>query len=140
MRTKINILLGGLIAILSGCNTPKKAVTNPKVVAIYGVPYATYDISGTVVNKKHQPIEEAKVVVKGYNNRVIGDTLTTNEEGKFELRESAFPTDMINIVVAYPEGQYKTDSIQYPASYEKAQEGRGFYRGECKIETEIKVK
>jgi putative lipoprotein (rSAM/lipoprotein system) len=68
MRTKINILLGGLIAILSGCNTPKKAVTNPKVVAIYGVPYASYDISGTVLNKKNKPIEGAEVVIKGYNN------------------------------------------------------------------------
>lgn len=140
MRNKINIILGGLIALLSGCNTPKKAVQNNKVIAIYGVPYATYDISGTVLNKKNKPIEGAEVVIKGYNNRVIGDTITTNKQGEFELHESAFPTDMINIVVADPEGQYKTDSIQYPASYEKTQEGRGFYRGECKIETEIKVK
>jgi putative lipoprotein (rSAM/lipoprotein system) len=140
MRTKINILLGGLIAILSGCNTPKKAVTNPKVVAIYGVPYASYDISGTVLNKKNKPIEGAEVVIKGYNNRVIGDTISTNKQGEFELHESAFPTDMINIVVSDPSRQFKTDSIQHTATYEKTQDGRGFYRGECKIETEIKVK
>jgi putative lipoprotein (rSAM/lipoprotein system) len=140
MRTKINILLGGLIAILSGCNTPKKAVTNPKVVAIYGVPYASYDISGTVVNKKHEPIADAKVIIKGYNNQVIGDTIITNKEGEFELQSSTFPTANINIVVVDGRDETVKDSVQHKTSYVKEQEGRGFYHGECKIETKIKLK
>ena len=140
IRQFINTFLGGLIALLAGCNTPKKATQTTSVVALYGVPYATYEISGKVVNKQHKSIEGAKVVVKGYANQVIGDTLITDEKGQFSLTKSAFPTEIINVVVQKPKEQVPTDSVQYDAIYTKDKEGRGFYRGNCKIKTEIKTK
>ena len=140
MRKRINIILSTLIALLSGCNPPKKALKGPTVVAIYGVPYATYMVEGTVKNEQNMPIEGATIVVKGYNNQIIGDTIVSDNKGKFELTTSAFPTNTINIVVADPNNQYETDSVQHTTTYTKEQEGRGFYRGECKIETEIKLK
>jgi putative lipoprotein (rSAM/lipoprotein system) len=140
MRKRINIILSTLIALLSGCNPPKKALKGPTVVAIYGVPYATYMVEGTVKNEQNMPIEGATIVVKGYNNQLIGDTIVSDNKGKFELTTSAFPTNKINIVVADPTNQYEIDSVQHTTTYTKEQEGRGFYRGECKIETEIKLK
>ena len=140
MRKRINIILSTLIALLSGCNPQKKAVQGPTVVAIYGVPYATYMVEGTVKNEQNMPIEGATIVVKGYNNQIIGDTIVSDKKGKFELTTSAFPTNTINIVVADPTNQYEIDSVQHTTTYTKEQEGRGFYRGECKIETEIKLK
>lgn len=140
MRKQINIILSTLIALLSGCNPPKKALKGPTVVAIYGVPYATYMVEGTIKNEQNMPIEGATIVVKGYNNQIIGDTIVSDKKGKFELSKSAFPTKTINIVVADPNNQYETDSVQHTTTYTKEQEGRGFYRGECKIETEIKLK
>ena len=140
MRKRINILLSSLIALLSGCNSPKKAVQETTIVAIYGVPYATYMVKGTVKNEQDVPIKGATIVVKGYNNKIIGDTLVTDKKGQFELTESAFPAEMINIVVIDPTKQYETDSLQHTATYTREQEKRGFYRGECKIETEIKLK
>jgi putative lipoprotein (rSAM/lipoprotein system) len=140
MRKRINIILSTLIALLSGCNPPKKALKGPTVVAIYGVPYATYMVEGTIKNEQNMPIEGATIVVKGYNNQIIGDTIVSDNKGKFELTTSAFPTNTINIVVADPNNQYETDSVQHTTTYTKEQEGRGFYRGACKIETEIKLK
>ena len=141
MRKKINILLGGLIALISGCSTQNKVAKNNEVFALYGVPYATYEVSGKVTDGDNTPLEGAKVLVKGYKNQVIGDTIVTNKEGEFMLNKSAFPTETINIVVFEPNSQVPTDSVQHKAQYEKNQQiERSFYRGECKIETKIKVK
>ena len=140
MRKRINIILSTLIALLSGCNPQKKAVQGPTIIAIYGVPYATYIVEGTVKNEQNIPIKDATIVVKGYNNQIIGDTIVSDKKGKFELTKSAFPTNTINIVVADPTNQYEIDSVQHTTTYTKEQEGQGFYRGECKIETEIKLK
>lgn len=140
MRRKINWILGGLIALISGCKAPLKTAADTKVVALYGVPYATYDISGTVIDTKGKPIADAKVVVKGYNNQAIGDTLQTDKRGKFSTTASDFPSTTINIVASDTHGQHATDSVQHTTSYKKNQEGRGFYRGECEIETTITLK
>lgn len=140
MRKRINIILSTLIALLSGCNPQKKAVQGPTIIAIYGVPYATYMVEGTVTNEQNIPIKGATIVVKGYNNQIIGDTIVSDKKGKFELTKSAFPTNTINIVVTDPTNQYEIDSVQHTTTYTKEQEGQGFYRGECKIETEIKLK
>lgn len=136
MRKKINWILGGLIALVAGCKVQQK-VENPKVVALYGVPYATYDISGKVINKQRKPIEGASVTVKGYHNTSMGEMEQTDERGMFHITASDFPTDTINIVVSTPNA---IDSVQHKTSYKKEKEGRGFYRGECEIETTIKLK
>jgi putative lipoprotein (rSAM/lipoprotein system) len=65
MRKKINILLGGLIALISGCSTQNKVAKNNEVVALYGVPYATYEVSGKVTDGDNTPLEGAQVLVKG---------------------------------------------------------------------------
>jgi putative lipoprotein (rSAM/lipoprotein system) len=140
MRKRINIILGGIIAILSGCNTPKKVVQENQIMALYGVPYATYEIEGKVVNKKNQPKKATPIIIKGYRNQIIGDTIYTNNKGEFATTASAFPTQEINIVVTDPQTKQPLDSTQYPVTYATDQKGRGFYRGTCKIKTEIKIK
>ena len=141
MRKKINILLSGLIALLSGCNAPKKAIYPTKVVStLYGIPYATYHVSGKVVNSKNKPMKKMPIVVKGYNNHIMGDTLYTDKQGNFGTTVSAFPAQEVNIVVANPTNQQPLDSVQYPTTYTKKTVESGFYRGECNIETKIKIK
>lgn len=136
MRSKINWILGSLIALLGGCRAPQKTIQQ-EVVTLYGIPYATYDISGKVINKQRKPIEGASVTVKGYRNTSMGEMVQTNEKGMFHITASDFPTDTINIVVSTPNA---IDSVQHKTSYKKEKEGRGFYRGECEIETTIKLK
>lgn len=141
MRKKINILLSSLIALLSGCNTPKKAIQSTNVVStLYGIPYATYHISGKVVNSKNKPMKNMPIIIKGSNNHIMGDTLYTDKQGYFQTNVSAFPTQEVNIVVANPTNQLPLDSVQHPATLTKKTERGGFYRGECNIETVIKIK
>lgn len=138
MRKKINWILGGLIALIAGCKVQQK-VENPEVVTLYGVPYATYDISGKVVDQNNRPVPDASVIVKGYRNAAIADTLQTNKQGKFQIVTSNYPADAINIVVQSPNESYPTDSVQHTVEYRKEQSERGFYLGECEIETTITI-
>lgn len=140
MRKKINVLLSGLIALLSGCNSPKNVIQANEVIALYGVPYATYNLRGQVIGHKNKPIKGAPIVIKGYKNETISDTLYTDKKGQFEATISAFPTQEINIVVLDPISRQPIDSTQHATNYTKKQVGRGFYQGECNIQTEIKVK
>jgi putative lipoprotein (rSAM/lipoprotein system) len=139
MRKKINLFLGGIIALLSGCNTPKKALKEPRVVAIYGVPYATYYVEGNVVDQTDKPIKGANVIVKGYGNRIISDTLVTDKQGAFNTVVSDFPTDTINIVVSNSKDGLPTDSTQHSTKFETNEAKGGFYRGESHIKTTITI-
>lgn len=96
MRSKINWILGSLIALLGGCRAPQKTIQQ-EVVTLYGVPYATYDISGKVINKQRKPIEGASVTVKGYHNTSMAEMVQTDEKGMFHITASDFPTQSISL-------------------------------------------
>ena len=140
MKKKINIIISALIALLSGCKPTQKTIMQQQpVVALYGVPYATYHIHGTVTDKDNQPLKDMQVVVKGYKDKVIGDTITTNATGTFNTCVSDFPTDTLHVVVHDPSRQHLSDStaIALPQAGTNAQ---GFYRGEYHVETDIHLK
>lgn len=140
MRKKINIIIGALIALLSGCKPTQKAMMQQQaVVTLYGVPYATYHLHGTVTDTDDQPLKDMQVVVKGYKKQVIGDTITTNEKGAFDATVSDFPTDTLHIIAHDPSGHYTADStaIALPQAGSNAS---GFYRGEHHVETDIQLK
>ena len=140
MRKRINIIISALIALLSGCKPTQKAIMQQQqVVALYGVPYATYHIQGTVTDTDNQPLKDMQVVVKGYKKKIISDKITTTKNGVFGATVSAFPTDTLHIVVQDPSGQYAADStaIELPKSGSNAS---GFYRGEHHVETNIHLK
>ena len=80
MRKKINVLRSGLIALLSGCNSPKNVIQANEVIALYGIPYATYNLRGQVIGHKNKPIKGAPIVIKGYKNETISDTLYTDKK------------------------------------------------------------
>lgn len=139
MRRRINIIIGTFIALLSGCKPSQKAIMQQQqVVTLYGVPYATYHIQGTVTDPNKQPLKDMQVVVKGYKRQVIGDTVTTNKDGAFDTTISDFPTDTLHIVVQDPSDNYKADStvIALPKA---APNANGFYRGEHHVETNIQL-
>lgn len=140
MRKKINIIIGALIALLSGCKPTQKTIMQQQpVVALYGVPYATYHIQGTVTDTDHQALKDMQVVVKGYKKQIISDTIKTNHTGAFDATVSDFPTDTLHIVVQDPSGHYSADSttMVLPTAGANAS---GFYRGEHHIETNIQLK
>lgn len=137
MRQQINWILGGLIALFSGCKTPAKAVQQ-EVSVLYGVPYATYDISGTVKNEQGESIAGANVIIKGYKHQIIGDTLHTDKQGAFSTIVSDFPTDTLSIITDDPKGKHACDSTTV-ALPRQGKNSKGFYRGEHVIKTTIQL-
>ena len=140
MRKKINIIIGAIIAILSGCKpTQKTIMQQQQVVTLYGVPYATYHIKGTVTDTDNNPLNNMQVVVKGKGQQVLGDTINTNKKGAFEATVSNFPTDTLHVVIQDPNGHYTADSttIVLPQVGSNA---RGFYRGEHHVEADMQLK
>lgn len=138
MRRKINWILGGLIALLGGCKSPQKAVQPSGIVALYGVPYATYDISGKVVDEQGKPIKNAEVQIKGYGHQIIG-TKETDQKGRYSIVVSNLPTDTIWVVVDGKNNELTSDStsIVIPKNGKNA---KGFYRGEYSIDADIQLK
>lgn len=114
---RFNLLIGALAGLLAGCSTGRHALSN-KIMAMYGIPMASYDVSGTVRDERRKPIEGAQVVIKGYKNLPIGDTLRTDAKGRYALQTQAWPCDTVNIVVSDPQ-TLQTDSLQIPAEMDR---------------------
>ncbi len=138
MRKKIHVVLSSLIALLSGCKT-HLAPSQPTAIAIYGVPYARYHVHGTVEDQQGTPIENAEVIIKEDSQRVLGDTLQTNESGTFDTTVSKFPVSTLRIVVNDPSGVHASDSTQVTIS-ESGTNANGFFRGDYNVEANIQLK
>lgn len=116
---RINLILGTVVGILTGCGSSKKtADRSDEIMAMYGIPMAHYQVSGTVRNADNRPVEGAQVVVKGYKNFAIGDTLLTDAKGKYAGELEGWPNDSINVVAIDPKTQ-ESDSVQVPVKYDK---------------------
>ena len=56
MRTKINLILGALIALLSGCKSPKDIpLQSEKVMVLYGPPAVFHEQVKDSTENKDQP-------------------------------------------------------------------------------------
>ena len=135
---KINVLLGMIITAL-GCssNKPVQAV-NDQVVCLYGVPTATYRVSGTITDGQRKPLQNMQVVVKGYKNYPITDTLRTDDKGKYDATCNGYPADTLNIVVSDPQGEYVSDSAQVAVPWNE--NANGFDQGEQTFKQNIQLK
>lgn len=116
---RINLILGTIVGVLTGCGSTKKAADHSdEIMAMYGIPMANYQVSGTVRNANNQPVKGAQVVVKGYKNFAIGDTLLTDAKGKYAGELEGWPNDSINVVATAPQ-THKADSVQVKVEYDK---------------------
>lgn len=116
---RLNLLLGAIVGVLTGCGSSKKAVDRSgEIMAMYGIPMAHYQVSGTVRDADNHPVKGAQVVVKGYKNFAIGDTLLTDAQGKYSGKLEGWPNDSINIVVTDPKTQ-NADSVQVKVMYDE---------------------
>lgn len=116
---RINLILGTVAGILTGCGSSKKiADRSDEIMAMYGIPMAHYQVNGTVRNADNRPVGGAQVVVKGYKNFAIGDTLLTDTKGKYIGELEGWPNDSINVVATDPDTQ-KSDSVQVLVKYDK---------------------
>lgn len=134
---QINVLIGAALALL-GCGSNKKMAAENQIVCLYGVPTATYHVSGTVTDGQRKPLQDMQVVVKGYKNYPITDTLRTDDKGKYDATYNGYPADTLNIVVADPQGEYASDSAQVAVPWNE--NANGFDQGEQTFKQNIQLK
>ncbi len=135
----VNVLIGSILTLF-GCKTSRESINAP-IMCLYGVPTATYKISGQVTDTKDQPLQDMQVVIKGYKEKPIVDTLHTNADGHYEATYIGFPTDTLRIVASDPKENYKADSVAVPVpeKKKKGQETNPFDLGEYNIEENIQL-
>ena len=134
---QVNVLLGTVLALF-GCGSKRAAAVENQVVCLYGVPTATYKVSGTVTGEKHKPLKDVQVVVKGYKNYPITDTLRTDNKGRYAADYTGYPTDSLNIVVTDPSGEYKADSTKIEVPWKEG--ASVFDQGEQTFKQNVQLK
>lgn len=134
---QVNVLLGAVLALF-GCGSKRAAAVENQVVCLYGVPTATYKVSGTVTGEKHKPLKDVQVVVKGYKNYPITDTLRTDNKGRYTADYTWYPTDSLNIVVTDPSGEYKADSTKIEVPWKEG--ASVFDQGEQTFKQDVQLK
>lgn len=134
---QVNVLLGAVLALF-GCGSKRAAAVENQVVCLYGVPTATYKVSGTVIGEKHKPLKDVQVVVKGYKNYPITDTLRTDNKGRYAADYTGYPADSLNIVVTDPSGEYKADSTKIEVPWKEG--ASVFDQGEQTFKQNVQLK
>ena len=134
---RVNVLLGAVLALF-GCGSKRAVAVENQVVCLYGVPTATYKVSGKVTNEKHKSLQDVQVVVKGYKNYPITDTLRTDRKGRYAADYTGYPADSLNIVVTDPGGEYKADSVQIEVPWQEG--ASAFDQGEQTFKQNVQLK
>lgn len=115
MRKKLlmrfNAFLGVIVGMLGleGCSKPEQEIR-----AMYGCPYVTLEVTGTVTDEASKPLKDIQVIVstEGYRHAPV----VSDAEGKyaFHSREGE-ARDSLDILVSDPSGQYASDSARVSA-------------------------
>ncbi|MBO7259550.1 MAG: radical SAM-associated putative lipoprotein [Paludibacteraceae bacterium] len=142
----VNYLISLLLSMIGVSCAVKNAPPQEKersspMIAMYGVPYSTYKISGRVENTKGQ-------AVKGIEINVIESNVSTrsNDKGNFQLEgRHRFRPDSIYLVVndvdGSENGEYENDTIILTPSYQRDKSANSWSLGDAKIEeVEISLK
>lgn len=122
----------------------------------YGTPSASYKVNGKVITSdaEKKPIKNIRVVmIEDVDETKVpyikGDTVFTNNEGKFEIKSSYFASNKVKVKLQDVNGEdnslfeEKIEKIEFKSSDFKG--GSGWYRGEAQkdlgtIEMSLKEK
>lgn len=134
---RLNLFLGAAVSVLTGCGTKKSAASSAEdqIMAMYGIPVATYRVSGTVRDAQRKPVSGAQVVVKGYKNLPV-DTLTADAKGRYSATLEGWPNETLNFVATDP-ATAQSDSVQKTVEWEASQ---GFSSTAKPIRSDIRIR
>ncbi len=104
-------------------------------MAMYGIPVASYRVSGVVRDAQRNPVSGAQVVVKGYKNLPV-DTLTTDSKGRYSATLEAWPCDTLNLVATNP-ATAQSDSVRKAVEWE---DSKGFSSTAKPIRSDIQIR
>ena len=134
---KVNALLGAVLSLL-GCNS----CSVEDEPALYGCPYAYYQVEGAVMDEAGNPLKDIQVVSKRASDYYYGlDTVYTQADGTFKVERKSIDQDSIRVVVEDLNGVFAPDSVNVELSLtKKGKDGWcvGTYVGEAIIKMKKK--
>ena len=135
----VNYLISLLLPLLgmscSGQNTVQsEAGRVPRTIAMYGVPYSTYKISGKVENEKGKPVKGIEVsVMKSENSSQSNEKGTFNIEGRMHFRPDSIYM-VVNDVDGTENEAYENDTIVLTPTYKIDRNDNSWSIGRAEIE------
>lgn len=128
-------LLNSILLLLgfSSCDGDDNGNVGEQLL-MYGMPYATYNLKGKVVDTQKQPIPDIEVKIKIGNGNVYYNqiaSLKTNSSGEFSFKENLTAEGKFRLVARDADGaangSFKSDSIDITT--DKPSGGDGWFRG-----------
>ena len=131
----------GLVGIVS-CDGINNGTNN--LVCEYGVPHADYEIIGTILIKDtKEPIKNIRVIHQ--YNPAWGDTIYSDEAGKYEFNYQEFPLDVHKLKFEDADGlenggEFETKEIEITfTEADKVKKGDGWYEGKYSTTRDIEL-
>ena len=117
---------------------PEYGNPNPPTIAMYGVPYSTYQVMGRVENTQGNPIKNIEVEVME-----SGETTLTGTEGLFILKgRNRFRPNTIHIIAndvdSIENGHYENDTIIITPDYHSNLDESSWSNGHAEID-DVKI-
>ena len=117
MKDFFSALLGGLLAMLgfTSCEGSVNGPTGGGMLAMYGQPYASFTVKGTVTDEAEKPVEGIKTVIDSYfewtddagyeySQLDYSDTLYTDSQGRIEKTSSIFGKGRVVVTLTDVDG------------------------------------
>ena len=149
--TKINSLIAMLLCMLGVCSCKTTSSPDPDILPApeYGVPYAEFELTGSVKNEDDEALQNIQIVRRGGWKDGAGnkyweqwaDTLYTNADGDFyRLYRGDFPLEFCMVIANDTAGVYASDSTETTVTYSG---GDGYWnsgKGDLKADFVLKKK
>lgn len=108
---------------------------------MYGTPSADYEVKGLVTDTEGAPIAGINVQI-GFNSNEILDypplsDISTNSEGKFEVKFSGFPEKKLFVNFVDRNGVYESKSDYVDVKFSGKSDG--WYKGKAEVEINVKL-
>lgn len=146
LRSKISAAISQLCTVLLsllGYNCSSSPFNEP--ADMYGTPYSTFELKGTVTNEEGQPVEEAEIkAMKPWSVstwELVSKTVTDGS-GSYFLSGSIFGSDSLKIVCIPAGNAYLSDSITVAMNFKYDDEHKhtDWYRGHATLTVDFKLK
>lgn len=112
------------------------------VVAEYGAPYATLDVSGAITDEEAKPVANIRVKVQSEGTQLLPETYS-EEDGLYAVKdEYVFPLPHIDIIAEDTSGVYAPDTAHVDVQYDHSDVSKGDHwnEGKASIQQDFQLK
>ncbi len=110
-----------------------------QVMAKYGVPSGSFEISGQVKNLKSRPVQGIEIEVQDGQNRTLG-TVVSGKDGSFEMEYRGWPHREVYLIARDVDGkrrgEYQSDTTLVKLDYPES----GWNQGKATVTKEVVLK